>query len=104
MGLVFLGIYIPLQIFEVYFVAPYIFDIASWVFFWEAVDQWFIHRREIKFEILKRYRFVRASIRVMEYKRNKIKKNKYGKNAKSLNNMLNRFDAKQSKIKKDKNI
>ncbi len=89
MGLLFLGIYIPLTIFEVYFVIPYICDIASWVFFWEAVDQWFLHRREIKHEMLKKYRFIRSDISIKEYKQKKKKQIKYGNNSKTLNKMLN---------------
>ena len=99
MRLVFLAIYVPLEIFDVHFVVPYIFDIAAWVFFWEAVDQWFIHRREIKFEILKRYRFVRADIHVMEYKSNKKKQKIFSKNAKALNNMLKQVGSSGKRVK-----
>lgn len=101
MGLIFLGIYVPLEIFNVHFAVKYVFDIASWVFFWEAVDQWFIHRREIKREILKKYRFIRADIHVCEYKTRKKKEQKFGHNVKSLNNILKQVD-KNHKTSKNK--
>lgn len=107
MGLVFTAIYIPLTIFDVYFVVPYIFDIAAWVFYWEAVDQWFIHRRGIKHDMLKKYRFIRASIDLYEYKTKK-KQQKFGNNAKSLNKILKQVDKEnklvESKITKIKKI
>lgn len=101
MGLVFLAIYIPLEIFEVYFVVPYIFDIASWVFFWEAVDQWFIHRREIKHEMLVKFRFVRSDVSVYKYVSKKKKEIKFGNNAKALNKILKQVD-KTNKINQNK--
>lgn len=89
MFVLFFGIYIPLEIFNVNFVLTYIVDIIAWVFMWEAVDQWFLHRREIKHEMLKKFRFIRADIEVYEYKPKKKKQqNKFGNNAKSLNKIL----------------
>ncbi|MBQ9786428.1 MAG: hypothetical protein IJW25_03065, partial [Clostridia bacterium] len=93
------AIYCPLVIFEVHFVLQLLVEIVAWVFLWEAVDQWFLHRRNIKHEMLKNYRFVRADIVVLEYKPKKKKnKDKFGKNAKSLNNILKRVDKNNKKL------
>lgn len=92
------AIYFPLVIFDVHFLAQLLFEIVAWVFMWEAVDQWFLHRREIKHEMLKKYRFIRADISVMEYKSKKKASDKFGKNAKSLNNILKRVDKDNKKV------
>ena len=88
MFLVFFAVYVPLVIFDVHFAVQFIVDIVAWVFLWEAVDQWFLHRREIKHEMLKKFRFIRADIDVFEYKTKKKAQNKFGNNAKSLNKIL----------------
>ena len=88
MFVVLFAIYIPLVIFDVHFSVVFVVEIIAWVFSWEAVDQWFIHRREIKHKMLKKFRFIRADISVYEYRPKKKKENKFGNNAKSLNKLL----------------
>lgn len=100
MSLVFLAIYIPLELLEVHFVLIYVFDIATWVFIWEAVDQWFIHRREIKQEMLIKFRFIRSDIDVYKYESKKKKEFKLGNKVKYLNKILKHVDNKP-KIKKN---
>lgn len=39
-----------------------LFDIAGWVFTWEAVDQFFIERPIRKFELLKSHKLIEASV------------------------------------------
>lgn len=104
----FLGVLIAFETLGVHEIARYIVDIATWVFLWETVDQWFIHRREIKHEMLKKYRFIRASIDVFEYKTKKKTQSKFGNNAKSLNKLLKQANkdnkAIESKINKIEKI
>lgn len=95
------GLFFGLLILAENFGAPsavqYVLDIATWVFLWEAVDQWFLHRRELKHEMLKKYRFIRADIEVLEYKPKKKTQSKFGNNAKSLNKILKQVN-KDSKL------
>lgn len=99
MFVLFFAIYIPLEIFEVHFSVVFVVDIVAWVFLWEAVDQWFLHRREIKHKMLKKFRFIRADIDVYEYKPKKKKlQNKFGNNAKSLNNLLKQVNKENKSI------
>lgn len=98
MFLVFFAIYVPLIIFNVHFAVQFVVEIAAWVFLWEAVDQWFIHRREIKHKMLKKFRFIRADISVYEYRPKKKKQQKFGKNAKSLNILLKQADKENKAI------
>ena len=97
MFLIFFVIYIPFVVFNVHFIAQFIVEIIAWVFLWEVVDQWFMHRREIKHEMLKKYRFIRADIVVYEYKAKKKKQVKFGNNVKSLNKIIKQMD-KDSKL------
>lgn len=94
MSMVFLAIYIPLEILEVNWVFAYVFDIATWVFIWEAVDQWFIHRREIKQKMLRKFRFVRSDIDVYEYVNKKQKELKIRNRVKYLSSILKHVDNK----------
>lgn len=94
MSMVFLAIYIPLEILEVNWVFAYVFDIATWVFIWEAVDQWFIHRREIKQKMLRKFRFVRSDIDVYEYVNKKQKELKIRNRVKYLSSILKHVDDK----------
>lgn len=43
-----------------------LFDIAGWVFTWEAVDQFFIERPIRKFELLKSHKLIEASVCLKE--------------------------------------
>ena len=95
---VFLGLLVLAEVFAAPSVVQYIVDIAAWVFLWEAVDQWFMHRQEIKHELLKKYRFIRADIKVYEYKPKKKKENKFGNNAKSLNKILKQVNKENKAI------
>lgn len=61
------AVYIPLAMFEVHFAIVEVFDIVAWVFVWEAVDNHFLSRRNLQQERLKKYRFIRADIEVLEY-------------------------------------
>ena len=70
------AIYIPLAIFEVHFAVVELFDIVAWVFVWEAVDNHFLSRRNLQQERLKKYRFIRADIEVIEYNKPKQTKTK----------------------------
>lgn len=99
--LFFLGIYIPLVLFDVHFIVQYVVDITAWVFLWEAVDKFFLRGREIKHNMLKIYRFIRADISVYEYKPKKKTQAKFGNNAKSLNKLLKQAD-KQNKLVENK--
>ena len=71
MGLFSLGIYVTLYILNAYFLVTYIFDLISWVFLWEVVDNHFIVRKNLQDKRLQMYRFVRADIDVYEYKKKK---------------------------------
>ena len=76
------AIYIPLAFFEVHFAVVELFDIVAWVFVWEAVDNHFLSRRNLQQERLKKYRFIRADIEVLEYNKpstNKTKSHKVQK-------------------------
>lgn len=117
MGLIAFGIYVGLELLnnyvingtlhDVFFIITYVFDISAWVFFWEVVDNFFIRRRSIRFEILKKFRFVKADIDVYEYKTKKKHQQKFGKNAKTLNKLLKNADKNQkivqNKLSKIKN-
>ncbi len=43
-----------------------LFDIAGWVFTWEAVDQFFIERPIRKFELLKSHKLIEATVHLKE--------------------------------------
>lgn len=62
-------IYIPLVVYDVHFAIIEFVDIILWVFVWEAADNYFLTRRELQQERLKKYRFIRADIDVLEYKK-----------------------------------
>lgn len=106
MALLALAIYIPLEIFNIPFPIPYIFDIIAWVFVWEATDSYFLKRRNIQFKRLKKYRFVRADIRVYEYKPKKKTSKNFSKNVKTLNKMINKIadNNKNNTIKEVKDV
>ena len=101
MALLALAIYIPLEIFKVPFPIPYIFDIIAWVFVWEATDSHFLERRNIQFKRLKKYRFVRADIKVFEYKPKKKTSKNFSKNVKTLNKMINKIADTNKNAKKE---
>ena len=62
-------------------------EVATWVFLWEAIDSYFLYRRDLQDEILKKYRFVQSKIVVKEYSTSKEKQS-FSKNAKTLSNMI----------------
>lgn len=80
LAVVAFAIYIPLAMSNVHFAIVEVFDIVAWVFVWEAVDNHFLTRRNLQKERLKKYRFIRADIEVLEYKRksNTVKSKQYG--------------------------
>ena len=102
MGLVCTALHVvTTEVLNLYHVIPYLIDIAAWVFLWETIDQFFLHRRKIKRKMLKKFRFIRADISLYEYKTNKKKQPiKFGKNAKSLNKILASVDKDNKKIEK----
>lgn len=69
MGLVAFGIYLALYLTGANFIATYVFDLITWVFLWEVVDNHFIVRRNLQDRRLQMYRFVRADIDVFEYEK-----------------------------------
>ena len=77
LGMIAFAIYIPLAILNVHFAIVEVFDIVAWVFVWEAVDSHFLARRDLQRERLKKYRFIRSDIEVLEYNRKpNVTKNK----------------------------
>lgn len=66
LGVVFFTIYI-LTIDSIPFLAQTILEIGTWVFIWEALDSFFLERRMIKYEILKRYRLLYATKTIKEF-------------------------------------
>ena len=77
-GLIFFIAMIVLQEYKILpdAIQPYIFsmvEIFTWICVWEAVDSFFLERSDLKFERLKKYRFVKAFIVVKEYKKQLVK-------------------------------
>lgn len=67
MGFLFFVVYITIVHFNLYFAIKVIFEIATWVFFWEAVDSFFLERRHLKIERLKKYRLLKSKIVLSEF-------------------------------------
>lgn len=68
-GLFSFGIYLLLCYLNAHFAITYIFDLIAYVFLWEVVDNHFLERKELQNKRLQMYRFVRADIDVLEYKK-----------------------------------
>ena len=67
MSIFWFGLWTLSKILNWHFVIEQLFTIISWVFTWEVVNCFFIERRDLKIERLKKYRFVRSDIDVYEY-------------------------------------
>ena len=100
MGLFWFGIWTTCKLLNAYFVVTDFINIVAWVFIWEAVHNYFMERRELKLERLKKYRFVRSDIDVFEYKSKKRVPINFSNNAKTLNNLLNQADKKEQSLAK----
>lgn len=64
-------------------------EICTWIFIWEAVDSYFLCRRDLQDELLIKYRFIQARITIKEYYHIKDKKI-FSNNAKTLSNMIHK--------------
>lgn len=90
-GLIFFALMIFLNHFQHYTVVSYlgtITEICTWVFIWEAIDSYFLYRRDLQDELLIKYRFIQSRITIKEYFFKKGKKT-FSNNAKTLSNMIN---------------
>jgi len=67
MGFLFFAIYVAIVQLNLYFAIKVVFEIATWVFFWEAVDSFFLERRHLKIERLKKYRLLKSKIVLNEF-------------------------------------
>lgn len=64
-----------------------IVEICAWVFVWEAVDSYFLYKRDLEDDLLKKYRFIQSRITIKEYFSTKEKK-VISNNAKTLSNII----------------
>ena len=62
-------------------------EICAWIFIWEAIDSYFLSRRDLQDELLMKYRFVQAKVTIKEYYQFKEKK-VFSKNVKTLSNII----------------
>lgn len=67
MGFLFFGIYVAVVQLQFYFAIKVVFEIATWVFFWEAVDSFFLERRNLKIERLKKFRLLNSKIQLCPF-------------------------------------
>ena len=72
-GLSIFGIYILANIFEFSFIFTAVAEIGAWVFLWESVDKFFLQRSKLKSERLKKYRLMKANIKVKEFAIKKVR-------------------------------
>ena len=60
--------YILTVIFKAHFVLVLLTEIGTWVFFWETVNSFFLERRHLKHERLKKFRLMQSKIVLSEFK------------------------------------
>ena len=72
-GLSIFGIYILANIFKFSFIFTAVAEIGAWVFLWESVDKFFLQRNKLKSERLKKYRLMKANIKVKEFAIKKVR-------------------------------
>lgn len=72
-GLLIFGIYILANIYELSFIFTSVAEIGAWVFLWESVHKFFLQRSKLKSERLKKYRLMKANIKVKEFAIKKVK-------------------------------
>lgn len=65
-----------------------VLEIFTWVFTWEAIDSYFLFKRDLEDQLLVKYRFIQSRITIKEYFSIKGKKT-FSNNAKTLSNMIN---------------
>lgn len=87
MGFIFFGLYVAIVQLDFYFAIKVVFEIATWVFFWEAVDSFFLERRHLKIERLKKFRLLNSKIVLQQFvlksfdKKTTVKKQQSKKNS-----------------------
>lgn len=90
-GFITFVVYVTLLYFKAPEILSIIAEIATWVFLWETVDSFFLERRHLKYERLKKFRLMKSKITLSEFKLkdividNKTKKNPTAKKFESKN-------------------
>ena len=75
MGSLCFAIFVILTIFQAYFVFTAIAEIASWVFLWETVNNFFMQRRQLKALRMKKYRIMKSTVVMQNFKLKSFEKN-----------------------------
>ena len=68
LGVVWLVCYVFFLLYDINFILTTIAEIGTWVFFWETVNSFFLERRLMKNELLKKYRLMKSKIVLSEFK------------------------------------
>lgn len=101
-GLIMLSIYITMIALKINSIVTIIPEILTWIFIWEAVDSYFLIRRDLREEELYKFRFVQAKVLIKEYAQQRDR-NVISNNAKKLNNIINSNSTNVADKEKEKN-